>query len=301
MKLIWLMLRFFLAQKLAPVTPNSLCGRLCFKFLRYAQHRNRRGNMKEIKRKIVVILFLITTTILIGCEGGLSNIEKSVFFTDRRGFDREIVNEDLHKLSDAIKSNPNNAELFVARGFIYAALHKYTDAISDFELAAKIDSDVDIRCSKHSSIYYLLTLVHRAQGNMTEAYKYYDMQPGPVKSMHDEFVACFYSNKPPLLRPFGYVWHIEENTGDSDILIFMLSHVVLFVVVLVSLLVTSLKKTQKLTIFGLYLLSLIIVLLATSDMPYSKNVHLINTVSILVPGIAWAASYIYFLIKGKKT
>lgn len=168
------------------------------------------------------MIFVFFLGIVISGCGQLSGTAKSVFFTDGRGYDRRIVNEDLQKISAAIKANPNKAQLFVARGFIYATLHKYSRAISDFEKAEKIDHKVDINCAERSSIYYLLTMAHKAYGNRKETFKYHDMQPGnkidfgggdsvSIKYMNDDSVACFLSNKPPLLRPFGYVWTVEYS------------------------------------------------------------------------------------------
>jgi len=73
----------------------------------------------------------------------LSDTGKSVFFTDHRGLDRELVDEDIQRLTEGISGDPKNARLFVSRGFIYAALTEFTKAIADFEEAARLNPNTD--------------------------------------------------------------------------------------------------------------------------------------------------------------
>jgi len=73
----------------------------------------------------------------------LSDTGKSVFFTDHRGLDRKLVDEDIQRLTEAISGSPEDARLFVARGFSYAALTEFTKAIADFETATRLNPNID--------------------------------------------------------------------------------------------------------------------------------------------------------------
>lgn len=196
----------------------------------------------NIRAKVLEDWFLIVAFVilsgLLGCgEGGrLSSTAKSNFFTDRRGFDPKIINEDVKRLTDAISSNPDNAQFFVSRGFIYAALNKYSSAISDFKKAEKINVSVATvapYAPAKNGVHYLLALAYWQKGNFKEAIKYFSkvIAKNPQHQKSHEYmkivsqklkgknyqgrtfatyVMCFLSNEPPQLRPFGYVWEIRH-------------------------------------------------------------------------------------------
>lgn len=121
-------------------------------------------------------LLVVTTTltILFGCERGsdLSNTARANFFTDRRPFDIQLIEEDISGLTDAISSHPRDSRLLVARGFIYAALNEFDDAIADLERAADIEPNTDTADRygpDKNSVHYLLALAYWQGGAAGEA------------------------------------------------------------------------------------------------------------------------------------
>jgi tetratricopeptide (TPR) repeat protein len=129
------------------------------------------------------ILITILTIAVANCNQSpdgkkrkLSDTGKRVFFTDRRPFDRKLIDEDIQRLTEAISQSPQTSRLLVARGFIYAALTDFQKAIRDFEQAAAIDPSTDIadpRGPKKNGVHYLLALAHWQNGNLNEAIKYF--------------------------------------------------------------------------------------------------------------------------------
>jgi tetratricopeptide (TPR) repeat protein len=189
-----------------------------------------------------------------------------VFFTDRRLFDQDLINEDIERLTAAIAQNPRDARLFVARGFIYAALTKFANAIPDFQQAARLDPEVSIASPygpEKSAVVYLTALAYWQNGDPKTAIDMFSRVVSSNPRFHRAFfyrglarieagdrvggaqdivaasnlngdviyqkaldqikgvktddevyatyVMCFYSNKPPESRPFGYVWEIQHE------------------------------------------------------------------------------------------
>lgn len=56
--------------------------------------------------------------------------------------DRKNVKDNIYQYSQQIKTQPNNAGLYVNRGVQYAFLGLYPDAISDYNKAIKLDSTI---------------------------------------------------------------------------------------------------------------------------------------------------------------
>ena len=122
----------------------------------------------------IALAFVFGAT-LTSCDAGgggakrrhLSNTGRSVFFTDRRGLDRELVDEDIQRLTDAISDSPEDSRLLVARGFIHAALTDFTKAIEDFEEATRLNPNTDAANPNgpdKNSVEYLLALAHWQNG-----------------------------------------------------------------------------------------------------------------------------------------
>jgi len=150
-----------------------------------------------MKRAIEILtIFLLVATVMScsdrsshGKRRHLSDTGKSVFFTDRRPFDRKLIDEDISRLSKAISENPKDARLWVARGFIHAALTDFKRAISDFEEAARLDPNTDTADPygpKKSAVLYLLALAYWQNGQPAEAIKHFsiviDRNPSHARS-----------------------------------------------------------------------------------------------------------------------
>jgi len=150
-----------------------------------------------MKRTIAVLTIVLLAATIMSCgdqssqgkRRHLSDTGKSVFFTDRRPFDRELIDEDISRLSDAISQNPEDARLRVARGFIYAALTDFKRAIPDFEEAAQLDPNIntaDPYGPKENPIIYLLALTYWQNGHLAEAIKHFsiviDKNPNHARS-----------------------------------------------------------------------------------------------------------------------
>jgi len=111
---------------------------------------------------------------LCACERdpGLSTTAKSVFFTDKRPFDINLISEDIDRFTRGLVSSPENSRLLVARGFIYAALNEFDRAIGDLELAAEINPNTNIAVPYgpgRNGVYYLLALAYWQSGKPEEA------------------------------------------------------------------------------------------------------------------------------------
>lgn len=129
-------------------------------------------------------IFLVFATALIvlfgvlGCGrgSGLSNTAKSNFFTDRRPFDIELINEDINRLTNAISSNPSDSRIIVARGFIYAALNEFDSAIADLARAANINPNTDTADPYgpgKNGVHYLLGLAYWQSGKARKAVSHF--------------------------------------------------------------------------------------------------------------------------------
>ena len=139
-----------------------------------------------MKRAIEVLtIFLLVATVMScsdrssqGKRRHLSDTGKSLFFTDRRPFDRELIDEDISRLSDAISASPKDARLWVARGFIHAALTDFKRAIFDLEEAARLDPNTDTADrygQKENAVVYLLALAYWQNGQPAEAIKHFSI------------------------------------------------------------------------------------------------------------------------------
>ena len=131
-----------------------------------------------------IALGLIVAAALAGCDAGgggakrryLSDTGKSVFFTDHRGLDREIVDQDIQRLTEAISGSPEDARLFVARGFIYAALTEFSKAIEDFEKAGRFNPNTDTANPygpEKNGVDYLLGLAYWQNGSPEKGMGYF--------------------------------------------------------------------------------------------------------------------------------
>lgn len=139
-----------------------------------------------MKRIIAVLTIVLFVAVIMSCSDKsrqgkrrrLSDNGKSLFFTDRRPFDRELINQDISRLGDAISHNPKDARLRVARGFIYAALTDFKRAILDFEEAVRLDPNINtavIYGPWESAINYLLALAYWQNGYLMEAIKHFSI------------------------------------------------------------------------------------------------------------------------------
>lgn len=137
-----------------------------------------------MKKTIKILTVLILVAIAISCSNRsskgerrhLSDTGKYLFFTDRRPFDRDLIDEDISRLSNAITENPKDARLRVARGFIYAALTDFKRAIPDFEEAVQMNPNTetaDPYGPKENSVVYLLALAYWQNGQPVEAIKHF--------------------------------------------------------------------------------------------------------------------------------
>ena len=88
--------------------------------------------------------------------------------------------------------------------------------------------------------------------------------------------------------------------SGGDVLSLLWLSFLVFIVVLISLFLTKFTTKQKLHIFLVYLAAALIGFMATSGLPYTKNIYLINTINTALPLLAWASIYVYY-IKNKKT
>lgn len=141
------------------------------------------------KSGAVTALTLLCVIAIVGCDRAvgdrnrriLTDSGKSVFFTDHRPFDRKLIDEDVRRLSDAISASPQDARLFVARGFLYAALTEFDNAIRDFEQAAQIAPNTDTGDPlgpKKNGAQYLLALAHWQNGSATKAIEHFSLVVG---------------------------------------------------------------------------------------------------------------------------
>ena len=81
--------------------------------------------------------------------------------------------------------------------------------------------------------------------------------------------------------------------SGNNFLSLMWLEALLFIVVIVSLVMVKLPTAQRFLVFTLYAVSVVAILVATKDIPYSKNIYLINSVSTLIPALIWAGSLAY--------
>ena len=81
--------------------------------------------------------------------------------------------------------------------------------------------------------------------------------------------------------------------SGNDVLSLMWLEILLFIAVIISLVMVKLPIAQRFLVFALYAVSAVAILIATKDMPYSKNIYLINSACTLIPAIIWASSLAY--------
>lgn len=134
-----------------------------------------RGIMTRASVRFFIVGAIIAVSVgFIGCreQEKLDSISKSVIFTDRRGYDQKIIDEDIRTLTQSINSDPNNATLYLARGFVYAAIHEYVKAVPDFQKAESLNNSIDIpavNTPHFGAPSYLLGLAYWQKGDLREA------------------------------------------------------------------------------------------------------------------------------------
>ena len=72
-----------------------------------------------------------------------------------------------------------------------------------------------------------------------------------------------------------------------------------FVIVVVSLFLSKFSAKQKMTVFFVYLAAALLSAIATSEIHYSKNIYLINTINTAFPLLAWLSVYAYYIKQSK--
>ncbi|MCZ4307161.1 hypothetical protein O4G98_20720 [Zoogloeaceae bacterium G21618-S1] len=103
------------------------------------------------------------------------------------------------------------------------------------------------------------------------------------------------------LLPTGFLFFVSTSASASggDVLSLFWFSILVLVIVIGSLLIAKLKLKEKLVIFSVYLVAASIVFMATFNMPYMKNMYLINSANTLVPLLAWLTIYVYYIKKEK--
>ena len=89
--------------------------------------------------------------------------------------------------------------------------------------------------------------------------------------------------------------------SGGDVLSLLWLNLLVFLIVIISLFLAHFPTKQKLTVFIVYFIANAVALISTSDMPYSNNIYLINTVSTAVPFIAWLVTYLHYHKKHNKS
>lgn len=108
---------------------------------------------------MMVILGLITKAF------GENNKDKTVY-TDFR-----ISNQDMQNIlnfDNYIKANPNDAEIYKKRGYLYLKSGKYNEALMDFETASTINQS-------DAFLYHLISETYKAMNMQEEAKVYQKM------------------------------------------------------------------------------------------------------------------------------
>lgn len=162
---------------------------------------------KLLGRGFIVFFQLGLAVILLsGCsqEGRLDDFAKSLIFTDRRGYDQEIINEDISLLSQAIKREPNSGKLYLSRGFVYATIHEYSKAIEDFTKASLLEAPSvgAYNAPARNGATYWLGLAYWQRGDRQEGLKYLSKT---IEDNPDHALSYFYRG---MIK-----WQIKDKTG----------------------------------------------------------------------------------------
>ena len=87
--------------------------------------------------------------------------------------------------------------------------------------------------------------------------------------------------------------------SGSEVLSLLWLMLLVFVIVVASLFIGKFSIKQKAAVFFVYVLTAVISSIATNDMPYLKDMYIINTVNTALPLLAWAVIYAYYYRKSK--
>jgi hypothetical protein len=91
------------------------------------------------------------------------------------------------------------------------------------------------------------------------------------------------------------------SASGSEVLSLLWLSLLVFIVVVVSLYLAKITLKQKLFVFLVYSTAAIVGYVATSGMPYLKNMYLINTINTVLPLVAWLVIYVYYIKKHNKS
>lgn len=111
---------------------------------------------------MMLILGLITKVY------GENNKDKTIY-TDFRISNRDMQN--ILDFENYIKANPNDAEIYKKRGYLYLKSGKYTEALMDFESASAINQS-------DAFLYHLISETYKAMNKPEEAKVYQKMAQG---------------------------------------------------------------------------------------------------------------------------
>ena len=81
----------------------------------------------------------------------------------------ENLEQKIQTLSEDIKNNPNNAELYKERGQVYGNLQKYEQAIQDFNKAIKLNPNYAEAYNNRDIAYALLENLKQAIEDFSKA------------------------------------------------------------------------------------------------------------------------------------
>lgn len=98
----------------------------------------------------------------------------------------------IESLSEKIRENPENPELFVKRATLYAEKGNVDEAINDLNISLKLDS-------LNNEVYYKLIDYHMLKG-----------QSGKAKSAAERCLTKFSGDKEALLRLAQIYYYVEE-------------------------------------------------------------------------------------------
>lgn len=104
-----------------------------------------------------------------------------------------------------------------------------------------------------------------------------------------------------LLTFLSISFTTQAQASGGDVLGLLWFEAALFALVLASLFITKISLKNKIVIFGVYLVATACSFVAMAGIPYSKNIILINTVSTVIPILAWSASLTYYLRNKSKS
>lgn len=124
--------------------------------------------MKTIYKSTINIIVGMAMIVILGLISkvyGENNKEKMLYT------DFKISNQDMQKIlnfENYIKANPNDAEIYKKRGYLYLKSGKYTEALLDFESASSINQS-------DAFLYHLISETYKAMEMYDEAKIYQKM------------------------------------------------------------------------------------------------------------------------------